>query len=86
MLNFVKLKSLHNELHVSEMKNKNKLITAAAVVSVTIGIVVLLYGNKKRKNSARLDQIADEGYETAGDILFPTSLRYSKRKYESWKN
>ena len=50
------------------MKLSNKIGLGLAVLAVT-GIVVWLV--KRTENKRMLNQIADEGYETAQDILFP---------------
>ncbi|MEP7107983.1 MAG: hypothetical protein ABI760_08370 [Ferruginibacter sp.] len=51
------------------MKLSQKIALGIAVVAAA-GIVV--YIERRRSNTKRkLNQIADEGYETAHDILFP---------------
>ncbi|HEX8357999.1 MAG TPA: hypothetical protein VF610_11325 [Segetibacter sp.] len=51
--------------------NRYKVIIGVASIAV-IGLVVFLAGkNKESKTFEKLNRIADEGYETAGDILFP---------------
>ncbi|MDN3656319.1 hypothetical protein QWZ08_11810 [Ferruginibacter paludis] len=50
------------------MKNTSKIVAALAVVGVAAIVVTLA---KKVKDRRMLTKIADEGYETAQDILFP---------------
>ena len=52
------------------MKTKNVIVFAVSVVAV--GTVFLLL-RKKIKVNHMLDDVADEGYETAQDILYPQS-------------
>lgn len=57
------------------MKIKTSTIVGLAALGVVVAAFVL--ANKKgRKN--RLTQIADEGYETAHDMLYPNSFKGSK--------
>ena len=53
------------------MKTK-KILIAAGVTLMTILIIRMV---KSKKTKKRLTVVADEGYETAEDILFP------KRKF-----
>jgi hypothetical protein len=50
------------------MKNTSKIVVAFAVVGVAAIAVTLA---KKVSDRRMLTKIADEGYETAQDILFP---------------
>ncbi|HTD92787.1 MAG TPA: hypothetical protein VK644_03205 [Chitinophagaceae bacterium] len=50
------------------MKATNKIILAVAA-GAAAGIV--FYAWRRHKSSRMLRQVADEGYETAHDILFP---------------
>ena len=50
------------------MKNTSKIVVALAVVGVAAIAVTLA---KKISDRRMLAKIADEGYETAQDILFP---------------
>jgi hypothetical protein len=56
-----------------------KLKTSTIVSIAALGIVVaaVLLANKKGKK-IRLTQIADEGYETAHDMLYPNSFKGAK--------
>lgn len=62
------------------MKKTNKVLLGVAAAA-TIGFIV--YALKSRRDSARRHaQVADEGYETAHDILFPnTKGRHSKLRF-----
>jgi uncharacterized membrane protein len=50
------------------MKNTSKIVVALAVIGVAAIAVILA---KKVSDRRMLAKIADEGYETAQDILFP---------------
>jgi hypothetical protein len=67
---------------------KNEIIILGITSIVTIGLVVVLAGRtKKHRIMERLERIADEGYETAGDILFPRDKRlYDNEGYSYYKN
>ena len=62
------------------MKNKDKIIIAIASVAI-LGCAVVIFGLKRKSNikNERLDRIADEGYETAGDILYPITSKPRRR-------
>ena len=64
-------------------KDTKKLLLTILPVIAAAGLVVLL-ARRKRKKTIRLkkEQIADEGYETAGDILFPLKNKSTKFKQE----
>lgn len=68
-------------LHINRtMRNKQKILIATITSAVAFGLAVLIIGQtKKVKLYKRLDRIADEGYETAGDILFPKKKLWKKR-------
>lgn len=47
---------------------------------LALGLAIYLVGKTKRDRMIeRLDKIAEEGYETAGDILYPLKGSWSKR-------
>jgi len=55
------------------MKLSTKLIisiTATAAVATATGLLISNVRTKKR-NKCMLNAVSNEGYETAGDILFP---------------
>ena len=58
------------------MNQKNLIISAAAVLALS-AVVAYLVGNSKSKSKTR--RFANEGYELAGDILFPNE-RIKSRK------
>jgi hypothetical protein len=53
------------------MLNKYKYVTGIASIAVVGLVVFLALKSKESRTFQKLDRIADEGYETAGDILFP---------------
>lgn len=68
---------------------KNRQIIILGITSIAaIGLLVLLSGKVKRHRiMERLDKIAEEGYETAGDILFPSHKPlYKNPDYSYYKN
>lgn len=68
---------------------KNRQIIIIGITSIAaIGLIVLLAGKtKKNRIMQRLDRIAEEGYETAGDILYPSNkLLYKNQEYSYYKN
>ena len=65
------------------MKDRNKVITALIPAVALAAIAYLLVRKKIRKTSFRKkERIADEGYETAGDILFPQKNKQFKYRSE----
>jgi len=52
------------------MKPAQKLVLSLALVGVT-GILLYILSNRRSDNTRMLNQISDEGYETAQDVLFP---------------
>jgi hypothetical protein len=53
------------------MKTKRILITAGVTITVTITAILIIQLIKSKKTRKRQTVVADEGYETAEDILFP---------------
>lgn len=55
------------------MTKKNTLILLGLTVALTVTTVVLISSIKKKRRNIQLQkqEIADEGYETAYDILYP---------------
>ncbi|MFC4263504.1 hypothetical protein ACFOWM_11475 [Ferruginibacter yonginensis] len=61
------------------MKTSKKLIYATAAVALT-GLII--YAIRKKNTKNRVAQVADEGYETAADVLHPTkNSRFKKLHY-----
>jgi hypothetical protein len=58
------------------MKVISKILAGLAVVTAA-GVLLKVYSKSKTKK--RLNRIADEGYETADDILFPGKTRVDKQ-------
>ena len=55
------------------MTKKNTFILLGLSVALTVTTYVLVSGIKKKRKTVQFQkqQIADEGYETAHDILYP---------------
>ncbi len=62
------------------MKTKNRILLAAAAATMA-GIFVYAYTQKRIKKNKQRSRVADEGYETAHDVLFPNSRSKRKRNY-----
>ena len=58
------------------MKTSNKILLGVAAVALA-GLVV--YAANRKKTHQMLEQIADEGYETAHDVLFPDNEKRNKK-------
>lgn len=68
---------------------KNRQIIILGITSIAaLGLIVLLAGrSKKQRIMERLDMIAEEGYEFAEDILFPSGKPlYKNNEYSYYKN
>lgn len=68
------------------MTKKNTLILLGLTVALTVTTVVLISSIKKKRRNMQLQkqEIADEGYETAYDILYPLKKqqwRKNKARY-----
>ena len=65
-----------------KIKNKKELIyTIIPLVVIATGLIVFFSKKKrKKKENLKTEKIADEGYETAADILFP--LKSASNKYK----
>ena len=62
------------------MKLRDKALIATAALGVA-AVAFLLVQRKKQKEARMRDSIADEGYETAGDILYPLKTKRVKMKF-----
>ena len=58
------------------MKIKTSTLLGFTALAVVVVAATLLANKKGKKN--RLTQIADEGYETAHDMLYPNSFKGAK--------
>ncbi len=65
---------------------KNREIILVGITALTaISLFVLIAGKtKKQKTFERLHKIAEEGYETAGDILYPGQKPLLKREHYTY--
>lgn len=61
------------------MKATTKLLLALGTVAAATGLAI--YAIRRHKNNQRLEKVADEGYETAHDILYPGKTQ-RKRKLQ----
>lgn len=59
------------------MKKTEKLLLGAAGIAVVTGFIV--YAVRRHRSNQQNARVADEGYETARDILFP-GKRNKRRK------
>jgi hypothetical protein len=59
------------------MITRDKIIFATAAITIA-GLVIYAAGRHK-KNRRMLIEIADEGYETAPDVLFPDKVKRSSK-------
>lgn len=63
------------------MKKQEGVIWLSTVVLFTAGAIFLLVNQKqKRRTNFERQEIADEGYEFAADILFPLESQRKKSK------
>lgn len=70
---------LHYILKTANMKTRNKLLFSTAAMLFTGLMVYAIRTNNTRRRRA---QVANEGYETAPDILHPEkSRRFKKLHY-----
>lgn len=61
------------------MRNGEKLLIGITSV-LAIGLAIYFVGKvKKERMWERLDKIAEEGYETAADILYPLRDSWTKK-------
>lgn len=67
------------------MRNREKLLIGITAL-LAVGLAVFIAGkSKKDRMLERLDKIAEEGYETAADILYPLK-NPSLKKFRSQDN
>lgn len=61
-----------------EMKNNKKWAIGLAV----LGLAIILYkSNRKKQKDQALLKVAEEGYETAQDVLFPKRKLHSRKQH-----
>ena len=61
------------------MKTTKKIIYSAVAVAAT-GLII--YAIRRSNTKKRMAEVADEGYETAADVLHPkTNSRFKKLHY-----
>ena len=61
------------------MKKELKIIYSLAAIAAT---GLLVYAVRKKNTLTRMAEVADEGYETAADVLHPkTNQRFRKLHY-----
>lgn len=66
-------------------KNTNRILLTILPIIAAAGMFLLFSkSRKKQKSEMQKQQIAEEGYETAGDILFPP--KYSTQRYKNELN
>lgn len=61
------------------MKLKTSTLIGLATLGVIVAAVIL---TNKRGRKIRLTQVADEGYETAHDMLYPNKFNSSRESKE----
>lgn len=58
------------------MKKNTKILLGIAAMA---GTAILVYGIRSRTRRKMLNQVAEEGYETAHDVLFPQKSSMGKK-------
>ncbi|TDH26440.1 hypothetical protein EXU57_10105 [Segetibacter sp. 3557_3] len=56
------------------MKTSSRILLGVAAVTLA-GVIIYYVNSKQHRKTYMLAQVADEGYETAEDILFPLKSR-----------
>jgi len=59
------------------MKKTNKILVGVGIAALTTGL--LIYAVRRYRSSQRRTKIANEGYETAQDILYPQQKQKRKK-------
>lgn len=65
------------------MNKLTKIISGIALASA-VGFLLIASRRRQDQDKDRSARVAEEGYETAYDILFPTKV-YGKKKQPSYK-
>lgn len=69
------------------MKNRQILVLGITSIAAISLVVLLAVRTKRHKIMERLDRIAEEGYEFAEDILYPSAKPlYKNEEYSYYKN
>ena len=63
------------------MSRTNKTIISVASITAIGVIVYLRYKKQNKKQQQILDRVADEGYETAYDVLYPLKPNVLRRLF-----
>ena len=59
------------------MKKTSKILIGVGLAAIATGLII--YTVRRQRSNQRHARIADEGYETAHDILFPAK-RHKRKK------
>ncbi len=60
------------------MKRNTRILLGLAAIAT---LALITYGVKKQTSKRMLKEVADEGYETAHDVLFPRKSTTGKRQH-----
>ena len=63
------------------MSRTSKTILGVASITAIGMIVYMRYKKQMKKQQAILDRVADEGYETAYDVLYPLKPNVLRRLF-----
>ena len=58
------------------MKTKNKIVLGVAAATL---IGVIIYAVRRRNTHEILSRVADEGYETAQDVIYPNKGKRNRK-------
>lgn len=64
---------------IEGMKKTSKILVGVGLAAVTTGL--LIYAVRRFRSSQRRTKVANEGYETAHDILYPSKYKRKKVHY-----
>lgn len=66
------------------MRNRNTIILAGLTAALAVGTILFISGaTKKRRIFVQSKEVADEGYETALDILFPLKSQLKRNRFRA---
>ena len=63
------------------MKKTNQVIVGVGAIAAIASLALLIYAVRRHNSNVRHAKVADEGYETAHDVLFPKKSRRGKLQY-----